>query len=147
MCKKKFVRGVQQGVTYLSRALELLHEGQTDSRVLFHGDSSEFSMQQQLMMISFISSQRMAKHQNLTQAHWLSSFWFTEWVFFVAVLAVILLSMLLNDQRSQKVWHQMTLSCFLLTLTRLAVFLNVAVAVPIHSYALEVIQYFTTQTP
>lgn len=67
-------RGVQQGMTYLPRAPELLHEGQTDSRELFHGEPSELGMQQQLRMISFILTHRMAKHQNLTHAHSLSSF-------------------------------------------------------------------------
>lgn len=62
-------RGVQLGMTYLSRILELLHEGQSDSRVLFHGEPSEFGMQQQLLMISFISSHSLSKNQNLTHAH------------------------------------------------------------------------------
>lgn len=60
--------GVQQGMTYLPKTLELLHEGQTDARVLFHGEPSEFDMQQWLMMISFISSHRMTKYQSLTHA-------------------------------------------------------------------------------
>lgn len=59
-------RSFQQGISYLSRAL---YEGQTDLRVHFHGEPCEFGMQQQLMVISFISSRRMAKHQNLTHAH------------------------------------------------------------------------------
>jgi len=62
-------RGVQQGMTSLPRALELLHEGQKDSRVFFRREPSEFAMQQQLMMTSFISSHRMARNRNLTHAH------------------------------------------------------------------------------